>query len=41
MDSKTLKNRKTRRTTVTLEADVADYLQKRLAADKSLKEKAL
>ena len=34
MDTKTLVNRKTRRTTLTLEADVADYVEKTLAADK-------
>jgi hypothetical protein len=41
MDTKLLKNRRTRRTTLTLEADVADYLAKRLARDEMLKEKTL
>ncbi len=41
MDSKTLSNRRTRRTTLTLEADVVDYVQERLAGDKTLKEKYL
>ena len=41
MDTKTLVNRKTRRTTLTLEADVVDYVEKKLAADKKLKEKNL
>ena len=39
MDSKTLINRRTRRTTLTLEADVADYLEQKLASNKKLKEK--
>ena len=37
--TKTLKNRRTRRTTLTLEADVADYIVQKLAGDKGLKEK--
>ena len=41
MDTKTLHHRRTRRTTLTLEADVADYLEQRLAKDKKLKEKYL
>jgi hypothetical protein len=41
MDSKTLVNRKTRRTTLTLEADVADYVEHKLAVDQKLKEKNL
>lgn len=41
MDTKTLINRKTRRTTLTLEADVADYLAEKLALNRSLKEKNL
>jgi len=41
MDTKTLKNRKTRRTTLTLEADVADYLSEKLARNRGLKEKNL
>jgi hypothetical protein len=41
MDSKTLNHRRTRRTTLTLEADVADYLERKLASDKKLKEKHL
>jgi len=39
MNTKTLVNRKTRRTTLTLEADVADYVEQKLASDKRLKEK--
>ena len=41
MDSKTLINRRTRRTTLTLEADVVDYVEQKLASDKQLKEKTL
>lgn len=41
MDTKTLVNRKTRRTTLTLEADVADYLEEKLASNRGLKEKNL
>ncbi|MBC7901680.1 MAG: hypothetical protein H7070_16690 [Saprospiraceae bacterium] len=41
MDSKTLINRRTRRTTLTLEADVVDYVEQKLAGDKRLKEKTL
>ncbi len=41
MDTKTLKNRKTRRTTLTLEADVADYLAEKLFRNRGLKEKNL
>lgn len=41
MDTKTLNHRRTRRTTLTLESDVADYLERRLAGDKKLKEKHL
>ena len=41
MDTKTLSHRRTRRTTLTLEADVVDYLEKKLASDKKLKEKHL
>ena len=41
MNSKTLLNRKTRRTTLTLQADVADYIERRLAANRQLKEKNL
>ena len=41
MDTKTLANRKTRRTTLTLEADVADYLAEKLARNRGLKEKNL
>ena len=39
MDTKTLINRRTRRTTLTLEADVADYVEEKLASNKKLKEK--
>ncbi|HQU81742.1 MAG TPA: hypothetical protein PKY59_01370 [Pyrinomonadaceae bacterium] len=41
MNSNTLRNRRTKRTTITLEADVADYIQDTLKKDKSLKEKHL
>ena len=41
MDTKTLVNRKTRRTTLTLEADVADYLAEKLARNCGLREKNL
>ena len=41
MDTKTLVNRKTRRTTLTLEADVAEYLAEKLARNRGLKEKNL
>lgn len=39
MDASTLRNRRTRRTTLTLEADVADYVEEKLAKDRKLKEK--
>lgn len=41
MNSNVLKNRSTKRTTVTLEADVADFIQKTLSQNKELKEKQL
>lgn len=41
MNSDALKHRRTKRTTVTLEADIADYIQKTLSRDKNLKEKQL
>lgn len=41
MDVSTLKNRRTRRTTLTLEADVADYLENKLAGNRKLREKNL
>ncbi len=41
MDTKTLINRRTRRTTLTLEGDVADYVEQKLADDPRLKEKSL
>lgn len=41
MNSTVLKNRRTKRTTVTLEADVADFIQKTLSRNKGLKEKQL
>lgn len=41
MDSKTLVNRRTRRTTLTLEADVADYLTEQLSKNRGLQEKRL
>ena len=39
MDTKTLNHRRTRRTTLTLEADVVDYVEEKLAGNKKLKEK--
>jgi hypothetical protein len=41
MNTNVLKNRRTKRTTVTLEADVADFIQKTLSQNKGLKEKHL
>lgn len=41
MNSNVLKNRSTKRTTITLEADVADFIQKTLSQNKGLKEKQL
>lgn len=41
MNSNTLKNRRTRRTTVTLEADVADFIEEKISRNKGLKEKHL
>jgi hypothetical protein len=41
MDTKTLKNTHTRRTTLTLEADVADYVENKLAHNKKLREKSV
>jgi len=41
MNTKTLVNRKTRRTTLTLEADVADYIERKLAGDRRVKEKTV
>ena len=41
MNSNVLKHRSTRRTTVTLEADVAEFIQKTLTQNKGLKEKQL
>ncbi len=41
MNSNVLKNRATRRTTVTLESDVADFIEKTLSQNKGLKEKQL
>jgi hypothetical protein len=41
MNSDVLKNRRTRRTTVTLEADVADFIENKLSQSKGLKEKQL
>ena len=41
MDTKTLDHRRTRRTTLTLEADVADYIEDKLAKNRKLKEKSL
>jgi predicted DNA-binding ribbon-helix-helix protein len=41
MDRKRLVNRRTRRTTLTLEADVTEYLLEKLAQNRDLKEKDL
>lgn len=41
MNSNTLRHRRTKRTTLTLESDVADYLQQTLSKNKGLKEKEL
>ena len=41
MNTNILKNRRTRRTTVTLEADVADFIEKQISQNKGLKEKQL
>jgi hypothetical protein len=41
MDTKTLAHRKTHRTTLTLEADVVEYVEQKLAADKKLREKTV
>ncbi len=41
MDARTLINRRTRRTTLTLEADVADYIEEKLAKNSKLKEKSV
>jgi len=41
VDTKNLVNRRTRRTTLTLEADVVDYVEQKLAADKRLREKTV
>lgn len=41
MDTKALINRRTRRTTLTLEADVVEYIEHKLASHKKLKEKNL
>jgi hypothetical protein len=41
MNTDTLKHRRTKRTTVTLEADVADYIQEAISKNKGLKEKEL
>ncbi len=41
MNSDTLKHRRTKRTTITLEADVAAYIQDAISKNKGLKEKEL
>lgn len=41
MNTRTLKNRRTKRTTITLEADVAEFIQQTLSKNKELKEKQL
>lgn len=41
VNSNTLKHRRTRRTTVTLEADVADYIQEAISKNRGIKEKDL
>jgi hypothetical protein len=41
MITTTLKNRRTKRTTITLEADVADFIQESLSKNKGIKEKQI
>ena len=41
MNSGTVRNRRTKRTTITLEADVAEFIQQVLSKNKELKEKQL
>lgn len=41
MNTDTLKNRRTKRTTITLEADVADFIQESLSKNKGIKEKQI
>ncbi len=41
MDTRTLANRRTSKTILTPEADVADYLEQKLAGNRKLKEKNL
>ncbi len=41
MNTLILKNRKTKRTTITLESDVADFIQESLSKSKGIKEKQL
>ena len=41
MNSNTLRHRRTKRTKLTLEADVADFIQETLSKNKELKEKQL
>jgi hypothetical protein len=41
MNTETLKNRKTKRTTITLEADVADFIQETVSKNKGIKEKQI
>ena len=41
MNLMTLKNRKTKRTTITLESDVADFIQESLSKSKGIKEKQI
>lgn len=41
MNTNAMINRRTRRTTLTLEADVADYIERKLAGNRQLKEKTV
>ncbi len=41
MNTDTLKNRRTKRTTITLEADVADFIQESVSKHKGIKEKQI
>jgi hypothetical protein len=41
MDTSTLKNRRTKRTTITLDADVAEFIQESVSKNKAIKEKQI
>ena len=41
MNVGTLKNRRTKRTTITLEADIADFIQETVSKNKGIKEKQI